>query len=801
MARTVGRVEILVDFDGNRLPAQARALAEKAGTQAGDGFNERFEARFSKLAQQLLPEMQEIGRLGGNRISNAMMNEIDKRLDGVADRIAKAFISPSSLDNFAENFDRVDDAALQLRQDLQLLRDEGSLNDAAFGSFHRTLNTWIHRAREAERQTDELNEVFRRMRADMLPPLPDLFDKAGKAANKAGDDAEGSGLKWKSLGHNLRQAIVIVAAVAAAGEQIATLGSAAGSGLVVLGASAVTGATGLGVMVAAIGGLKSQLDDLAERDELLNILPEDLSDEQLARIDELQAKIAGFDPALASVQNLAAGFEGLGTQITNAFINGAGPSIDNFVNTTLPSLRDGLVNLSSVAGDAMTDLLDRLSSPEGQEAIERIFKFMEQQFPVIIATISNLGSALGGVFIAAGPYVQNFLDSLERLTGEFDDWVNSIEGQTSLNEWFENGERVLGAFADLLGEVGEMFGNLVDEESVDRTVRFLENLIDLIEPIGSRLNFLGELDPFGLLASSLFKVFGVLGPVFDALAPLAGILTDLATTANEALAPAVLLLQAALLPMQIAFEAIGYVVQVVTEYITSLYEALGPAEEALDGVAASAFERMKPALDAIAAAIITLLPSPEELARIINDQVIPAIELFAEWLSVNGVAAAEALLTATVGLVDFLSNDLPKVLAIVEFWSEQFVRFMLGPVGIVLNLIDAINTLNNTPVTGGGGGGSAPLFQAAGGINLGPTWSMTGEEGPEAIVPLSRDLSKVDPSVRWLSAIAQGKDAPSAPGGGDRTIIESGAIQVIGVRDGRQAASAVLDRIVAHAGS
>jgi len=36
------------------------------------------------------------------------------------------------------------------------------------------------------------------------------------------------------------------------------------------------------------------------------------------------------------------------------------------------------------------------------------------------------------------------------------------------------------------------------------------------------------------------------------------------------------------------------------------------------------------------------------------------------------------------------------------------------------------------------------------------------EAGPEAVVPLNRPLSQVDPSVRWLSALAQGLSASSA---------------------------------------
>lgn len=60
--------------------------------------------------------------------------------------------------------------------------------------------------------------------------------------------------------------------------------------------------------------------------------------------------------------------------------------------------------------------------------------------------------------------------------------------------------------------------------------------------------------------------------------------------------------------------------------------------------------------------------------------------------------------------------------------------------------------------------GKAPKT-AIGGIFNGAQTRIIGEAGPEAVVPLDRPLSAVDPSVRWLSAIAQGLK-PAAHSGG-----------------------------------
>lgn len=90
---------------------------------------------------------------------------------------------------------------------------------------------------------------------------------------------------------------------------------------------------------------------------------------------------------------------------------------------------------------------------------------------------------------------------------------------------------------------------------------------------------------------------------------------------------------------------------------------------------------------------------------------------------------------------------------------------------------------------------------ASGTITSGPQHALIGEAGPEAVVPLNRPLSMVDPSVRWLSAIAQGKQKTQtmASGGlggmGGGVTFEAGSIVVQAAVDPRQTALDVADMI------
>lgn len=78
----------------------------------------------------------------------------------------------------------------------------------------------------------------------------------------------------------------------------------------------------------------------------------------------------------------------------------------------------------------------------------------------------------------------------------------------------------------------------------------------------------------------------------------------------------------------------------------------------------------------------------------------------------------------------------------------------------------------------GQGGVGAASRNAAGGIHFGPTRSITGEAGPEAIVPLRRPLGMVDKSVRALSAFAQGIPFGTNTQGGTGKTLNIGPITV-----------------------
>jgi phage-related protein len=130
-----------------------------------------------------------------------------------------------------------------------------------------------------------------------------------------------------------------------------------------------------------------------------------------------------------------------------------------------------------------------------------------------------------------------------------------------------------------------------------------------------------------------------------------------------------------------------------------------------------------------------------------------------------------------------------------------------GIVSAVQRALGAVGGLRNAGSTlGRGVGGNTGGSFASGGILSGPRRILAGEAGPEAIVPLNRNLSQVHPSVRELSAFAQGRMPAMANGGivgGSRTEITvmPGAIVINGADDAEAVALAVMNRLADFTGS
>jgi hypothetical protein len=128
MATTIGRVQFIVDLDGDKIPAQARKIARdiaKAGKTAGDDFGGEFENSFTHRLNSLGASWQDAMRKQGRLSSETFMQSFERGMQGRAGRIqsslADAVGDKDAFRNWMEGFDDVDEGIERFIADLQAL--------------------------------------------------------------------------------------------------------------------------------------------------------------------------------------------------------------------------------------------------------------------------------------------------------------------------------------------------------------------------------------------------------------------------------------------------------------------------------------------------------------------------------------------------------------------------------------------------------------------------------------------------------------------------------------------------------
>lgn len=665
--------------------------------------------------------------------------------------------------------------------------------DEAGASMGKSLQASLNRewsTRDVNGNVTKIKESFRALDTEL-----------GKVSRSSEKADKGLSNVFKRLGraHFIKQAAAWTTLFLGAMEGLAVLSSAAGGGIAILGSAIAGLIPGLIVGITAFSGLTRELEDL----------PEDLR------------------PAAEAFKSLGDVFRTLQDSLTRVAFGDTADQWASF-GKTIEALTPALETVAGVINQLFKDFTAAVAP--GTALFDKIDQAIRNSAPIFdqfMRTLGTLGETLLDVFNnpAMQRAIGDLLDYVDRLFGQFRDFVNSER----FTEWIDNTQRILGAFGGLLDSTGRMLNNLVTPEAVDRMEALLDNLAAAMPFLEELFQVFGELDVFGLLAEILNEVGNALKPILEVLQPIASIINDVLWLAIQNLANSFGLLEAILLPVRVAWEFFAALVEKFVEYITPVYDAINDVITVIGEVVDQIWTALAPAIDEIAQAFIDMLPSPEEFERFVREEliprireigdwivtyVIPAIEDFAHWFRDEAVPAMQAfwgfvstfiipVLTAIKDGFDKAGGAIPVFAAAVR----TMVLTAMGPLGTllgtILNIIDAFNALSGKTVNANPKGGRTangmPRF-ASGKLVFGPTRALIGEAGPEAVVPLRRSLSQVDPSVRFLSAVAQGKMPQMATGGiaggGRQVIFQSGAIVVQGAGNPEAVAVGVLNRAV-----
>ena len=604
---------------------------------------------------------------------------------------------------------------------------------------------------------------------------------------------------WKRLPHGFRQAVFWTGLVIAAMGSLSVLTSALSGTIVALVTQIGALAAGLGFAVAGFAGLYAENAKLTE------------------------GAIASRD----AFARLGDAFAGIRDTITNNMFAGMEESINNLTNVLLPSLESNIASFSATVGASLSRIFDALSSPAGVENFKALLDGFSPILESLTTAAITFGDAIADILVASLPTAQLFADAIADVGTQFSTWTSSEEGRARLAEFFATAERIMPSIVALVVAFADALAELVTPTTISGFEQFVTSMTNFMPILGQIVGLVANLNIFGILAASLELIGALLAPILPPLSQFATILGVTLVDGLIKLAPEFEKLGTALAPIlqflgeliiAILPPLIDLIVVVIdnisawVDMFTALGEAFGDG-----GDGATEFGEVVGNVFSVLGGIIAFNTSVwtgilRAISALLRGDVSGAFTALED-----GVRAAfegigvdfDAMVMWLATLWFNVQNFFGKIVREIQNFGRDVGKVFSGVIGWIQDAVGWFNSLFGAANKASGAtssarssaGGGAARAMASGGTLFGPTRILAGEAGPEAIVPLRRSLSQVDPSVRWLSAIAQGKMPSFASGGivgGGRTLnIQSGAI-VVEDRSGdpRRTGNEVVQRIV-----
>jgi ABC-type transporter Mla subunit MlaD len=566
MAVVWGEAEITVHADGSNLPNEVRAIASQAGGDGADAFNKTWLQRlkaglsnsFAKIKGWFTGLWSRLFRKQGKNLGDGFTDgfkesmktfklEFDKVTTDIAKRTTDIDFSKwgDDLGNLRRVFPEITEGFRQMAiegnkglkvwepmiDDIgelkQVFDDTGDSAKSTAGDFRilwRELESGSGSTDKAEKSSGRLRNSMRRLRSatggfgDRLKSIAGGFGKFIGGMDGITSAAGRQGSAWKRLSANTRQWTLIIGAVIGAMGDLAVLGSAAGAGILVLvGALASAGTAAVFSFVA----FSRFLGDLEKVPDAVK-------------------------PARKAFDNFAKTFSKVMDAMTVEAFKDTEDAWNHF-GDVVTALEPGFKAIGKVVNGLIKDLAKNLDTSR----VEKLNKFLEIGAGVLdrlVRAVGRLADALLDAFTDPTflRMQEGFLTWLDSLIDKFGEFVRG----PGFDEWLGNAEKVFGALGPLLGTVGDLLNEMVNEETVKNLVDFIDNIDRFLQGGGKGiLDFAQELDIFGIVAEALAE-FG------DALEPLAGPMADFASALNdvfkagiEALAPIIEDVAEALAPL------------------------------------------------------------------------------------------------------------------------------------------------------------------------------------------------------------------------------------------------------------
>ncbi len=456
-------------------------------------------------------------------------------------------------------------------------------------------------------------------------------------------------------------------------------------------------------------------------------------------------------------------------------------------NTALPHALSGLIGffqpilpyaekLATSIGNAFKTFDDWANSKPGQNSIAEFMKTAWAEAHKVWNILVDVKDLIFTLFEISEPTGGGILDGLHSKLREMIGWLQDPANKGKIDEWFANAGTMavdVGNHAESLGEIIRNFNSKDAQENA-------KNIMNVINGIGAAAAAVSS------TADAIGRAWGWLQKIDDFFAldqregSVGGWLHDkIFGKDKKPVMPTFKPQQVPTVDPKKVLE--GRKAQVETWRTANIKVGVTLGKEQVKAIEDYQFkDKTIP------------IKGNEDLWAIMRDgaaayvftpkQIVVGADT-TEWDKAKGTAAGYVFDTKNIKL----TADASDVAAAVKSAKAY------------LSTLPASKRIRIAGVNGVGG-----ITTAAGGVFDGAQNRIIAEAGPEAVVPLDRPLSMVDPAVRQLSAIAQGMTGPKglpAANAGPRVQFSEGAIQVnLPTGDPKQAAEAVLDRLVSYIG-
>jgi hypothetical protein len=205
----------------------------------------------------------------------------------------------------------------------------------------------------------------------------------------------------------------------------------------------------------------------------------------------------------------------------------------NILTGAIDPLTDGLLTLTEAGTDALPRLADGFVSVSERfadfiteaDADGRLAEWIDEG----ITAMGHLGEIVlnvGKMFTGIGDAADgNLLENLEKWTTKWAAWINSVEGQETLKNFFAEGKRVLEQWRPILEDVPGIFSRIYDAVST-----FASGMSQVLSPVTEILKDFPGLVETAVIAFLAFNSARTIGAIAALMGNLTGLSTMLKTT-------------------------------------------------------------------------------------------------------------------------------------------------------------------------------------------------------------------------------------------------------------------------------